>query len=361
MSNTKLFFAQNSTVINLVPSESSFLDNLIHASFVRRLKSPLLTESMIQDSEKVLREVAKGESKDLADFVLAGAPFLVDTGHNHYTLKGVRGEYSLNLGEREVDSSGLLFSSGFVGSSNHVYLPTFPVKESKGVISKGYVPKMMKYVSQGLVEVKYDFSSNSFAPVTDGIIISPESVVLKGIPAQIDYYLRDEEICDVEMFLKSKGKSIQNFDFSDEDDDDPLPPFREVITEILRESFGEWDLPKEKVPVYSNAIYQSLYWQNLVFRLSHYDGIVFNPLEDDHKVNLSYASSDEIFTAAARIKDLKRDGFSVDRGQELNRFFLYKALEDKCMNSPECFVVGNVGGDSKVMHLPYVRVGMRKD
>ncbi|MFA6461097.1 MAG: hypothetical protein WCV90_02430 [Candidatus Woesearchaeota archaeon] len=361
MENTKLFFAQDTTVINSVSSEPSFLDNLIHASFVRELTSPLLTDDMAQDSERVLREVAEGESKDLQDFVLDGAPFLVDGGHNNYTWKGVRGEYSLDLSKRERDFSGLMFSAGFIGHSSHVYLPTLPVKESKGVISKEYVPKIMLYTPQGLVEAKYDFSSNSFAPVTDGAILSPEAVVLKGIPAQISDYMRDEEIRDVEKFLQSKGRSIQQFDLSDEDDNNPLPPFREFIVESLRDSFGEWDLLPEKVPAYSNAIYQSLYWKNLVFRLSHYKGIVFNPEEDDHKVNLSYANCDEIFSAAARIKDLRRDGLPVNRETELNRFFLYKALEHKCVNSPECFVVGNIVGDTHRMHLPYVRVGMRKD
>lgn len=334
----ELHFAQGN-LARRIPVDPTYLDRLIHASFVEEMRTDRVTPDIKEAARSDLEEVSRFEGISLDDFFPQGDPFFANAGHNGYTWEGSRRTYAV---EADVDGE-VLMSQPFIGSSLDVYVPMLQVgrRERKTVDTPDSLPRLMVYDGNNFVEARYDTKTARFVSAENGHTVNPKTLRLLNSPQQKSDYVKDEDSMKVSEHFKFEGQYVGGEFF--------VPSsFTNALRHVSRAiAFFGMDLNR----FHDQLRYHFSPRGRMLRKIT--DGDKWHGWISEEQIgSFSHASYEEVADA---VKMLKRDEFGFDG--KLNRFLLYKAFEQ----NEGSFLVGQMQGDGHTIHLPYAPVEIRRE
>ena len=326
-----IHFAQQGNTNLVCPDD---LDDIIHASFVRDWRSA--EAEVHQSAERTLSLLAEGPGYSLDEFVPAGIPFLVNAGHKRYSRGGRKGKHGFDV---EKIPSEVIMSRSFIGSSSHVYVPMLSVKRRADMfVGPVSLPRFMVYEEEWLVEAEYDIKSAKFHSLENGKKINPEAIMLCDQPQQQSVYVTGNS---TKIPFKHDGFNpsggIRGFLFGS------FYLLGHITKSTTRKVvYAGIDLSRVNRQLLHHFSTRGKLLRATTEGCGEYGWITKEQID-----SFSYATYQEI-GEAVKILSGDIDEFTG----KLNRFLLYKAFKQK----EGSFIVGNIEGDSVIMHLPYVKV-----
>ncbi len=142
--------------------------------------------------ERVMRLLPE---TDISTLIPTGGVFLESAGYNGYTGGGLWNDPHRISPLREKlasTSRDYLFGEGFLGSSNHVYVPGLPVRVASAPreTSTKSRPELLLFYRGRYVPAKYDLKQATFVPTKSQNYYTPAFLVLKSEPRQLSEYLK---------------------------------------------------------------------------------------------------------------------------------------------------------------------------
>ena len=252
----------------------------------------------------------KQEERELSEFHPAGELRLLTAGHSE------EGEFRLRIDvtKKPFNLEHSLLGACCIGSSNYLWQTVLPIaeKEKGRKKRKTELPQLLMYKGEeGYREAVYDVKTGKFTPTND-TIYSPRDLTLLDRPCiQASYYRPDRVREEVRIH-------------------------RNVL------EYAQGKLNERREETHGRSAFACM-------------------LEDSGRTRseieaaiptLFYMSADQVREVGKTLSQKELD--RLDFTEYLNRFLLYNAFMQT--NPKGSFIVGQIRGDSDVMHLPYVQV-----
>ncbi|MBI5392849.1 hypothetical protein HZA96_03175 [Candidatus Woesearchaeota archaeon] len=311
--------------------------------------------------------------KTLADFTISGELMLANAGHNGYSWKGEKINPhipskidEINGGRKELPLEDLLLGSPIVGSSANLWVPVLTAQEIKKQISPKHsqmpknLMKILMYHEGKITPAQFNVETATFQPFTSlADSFSPEEVELIDSPKVHSEYAKKFHATKLsskpEIFRKIEYLHLRLTRM-------PIPNNVEFFTYKAMETAGAMLSRVTHHREYDSCMNAS---QFLVNYYSSDVSFRWNIARKFlHKEPSEEAIAEYCFATKNEVREVLQNTLArIPRNLQLrhfNRFLLYKAFERTVVDNSGHYIVGQITGDSQKIHMPYIKIDLRK-